>query len=97
MPKSAKHWLPGGSNTQMHPGMFNGQTQDLYLEDSCFKGMAQILLEHDFTDTPWLPAQCKGFKCIDTSPTAQCCCCCILFNQPDFQNQQAELTEFIKA
>ena len=98
MPKSCKDWKPPGSTVQMRPGLFSdGSHQDLYLPDGRFKGMAQILYERGFVDAPRLPAQCKGFKCVDVSSTAQCCCRRILFNQPDFQNQKPEIVEFVEA
>jgi len=97
MPKNVKFWKANDSNTQMHAGRFtNGDSQDLYLPDGHFKGMAQILIEQGFLNALQLLGQCKGFKCSDISPTAQYCCCHILFNQPDFQSQKEHLQELIE-
>jgi len=59
---------------------FNGQQQSLYFPDNCpthpgeFKGMAQILRECGYSvDSPYLKAECKGFKCWSIANN-NCCC-----------------------
>ena len=75
--------------------------QDLYFPDDdldkpgWFKGMKQIIEEQGFTEEGNLPAECRGFKCVD--PKTACCCCRLLFNQSDFVSQKPALVELIES
>jgi hypothetical protein len=80
---------------------FSGAPQALYFtpEDGTgrkmvFKGMKRILAERGIS-TAGLKAQCKEFKCIDS--TASCCTRRILWNQPDFVNIKSCLEEHCEA
>jgi len=74
----------------------DGSIQEFYL--CVFKGMATLLVEHEFLDAPKLLAQCKEFKCTK-GPTGwtDCCCCHILYNQPDFTHVDSLLESVCKA
>ncbi|KAL5504652.1 hypothetical protein ACEPAH_7315 [Sanghuangporus vaninii] len=109
---SARHMpkFPGPWNSQkappapgMRPGVLpNGMPQCFYFpadhptHPKLFKGMVQILEERGIL-AKHLPAECKGFKCKDTSLSATCCCHRILFNQPDFRNQKSSIEELIES
>ncbi|KIK80726.1 hypothetical protein PAXRUDRAFT_157910, partial [Paxillus rubicundulus Ve08.2h10] len=81
---------PLKTKVQMANGrLSNGTPELLYFPDGHqhtgkFKGMAQILKEHRFTDVHTLKAQCKDFKCKEGA--TNCCYHQILFNQPYFVN-----------
>lgn len=85
-----------------------GALQSLYFLDDhpthpgCFKGMAQILVEHGFSEEDFArrggkKAECAKFKCTDTSPDANCCTRRILFNQPDFTHVPSLLETSMQA
>ena len=94
-----KHGWTNRTSVKMRNGkLLNGSVQHLYHADEhpkfpgWFKGMHTILQERGL----WrdrMKAQCKDFKCTDT--TALCCARRILFNQPDFASQQSLLEEII--
>ncbi|KAF7327022.1 hypothetical protein MKEN_00277100 [Mycena kentingensis (nom. inval.)] len=80
----------------------DGSDQDLYFPDNHeragkFKGMEIVLQERGMHEEAKLPAECKNFKCADTSETAACCCRRVLFNQPDFVNVKSLLEEECEA
>ncbi|KIK72051.1 hypothetical protein PAXRUDRAFT_22463 [Paxillus rubicundulus Ve08.2h10] len=56
----------------------NGRSQPLYFPEGHaehagkFKGIAQLLKEHGFTNVEKLKAQCKDFKCKEGA--TDCCC-----------------------
>jgi len=54
-----------------------------------FKGMAQILIEHGYTDANCLKTECKDFKC--PADRMNCCCRRLLYTQPDFTNVESLL------
>ncbi|KAG2074894.1 hypothetical protein BDR04DRAFT_1126601 [Suillus decipiens] len=74
----------------------NGNPQSLYFSEGpnnkagWFKGMLQILIEHRYTNTPNLKAQCKDFKCPGDGKD-DCCCHRLMYNQPDFANVESVL------
>jgi hypothetical protein len=85
--KSFSNHCKGG--TQMKNSMFpNGKMQSFYYEDDhptipgWFKGMEQIICEHNLWPATGLQAQCEGFKCVPRK--TNCCCHRLLFTQPDF-------------
>src|ERR1700678_2923011 len=51
--------------------------------------MAVIFQERGFGDMSKMLALCKGFKCKDGE--MRCCCCQMLYNQPDFSDEQSLL------
>ncbi|KAF8587995.1 hypothetical protein K439DRAFT_1645670 [Ramaria rubella] len=84
-----------------------GNPQDFYFPDThpdmpvgaltyahCCKGMKLIIEERGFKEGS-LPAECKHFKCKDS--TAACCCRRLLFNQPDFASQKPAIVELIES
>lgn len=87
---------PLKKRVRMGPGKFaNGEPQDFYYGSGQFKGMTKILEERRKFDDQ-IPAnleelrgECKGFKCIPASGVQNCCQRRILFNQPDFQDQES--------
>ena len=85
----------------MHNGTFgpNKMCQEFYyplnhpMMPGWFKGMEQIIREHNLWPEKGMLAQCPRFKC---SPGhTDCCCQHLLFYQPDFMAQKSELEEFI--
>ena len=77
---------------QMRNRRFNGQEQEFYYPEGhqkagIFKGMAEILTEHGYNVSK-KRAQCgKSFAdCSDQ--VNNCCCHCILFNKPDFAEEE---------
>ncbi|KIL57925.1 hypothetical protein M378DRAFT_188351 [Amanita muscaria Koide BX008] len=77
----------------------DGSPQDFYFPPGhpcagAFKGMAQILKEHDLGkgDPGKIRAECPKFQCTGDNP--QCCCRRILYNQPDFTNIPSLLETF---
>ncbi|KIM81952.1 hypothetical protein PILCRDRAFT_97548 [Piloderma croceum F 1598] len=68
--------------------------EDYHTHSGVFKGMAAILQECGFTNTLTLWAQCKNFKCTET--TVNCCCHRILYNQLDFVNVPSKLERLCK-
>jgi hypothetical protein len=80
----------------------NGDPQPLYFPEGhekagWFKGMAQILVERGFTDAPQLRAECKDFKCPDSSGEVACCCRRLLYSQPDFASVESVLESVCRA
>ena len=78
----------------------NGQPQSLYFpagheKAGWFKGMAQILLECGYTDTPNLPGECNDFKC--AKGHTDCCCRRLMYSQPDFVNIKSLLEASCRA
>ena len=103
--KMPKHCHPTWTHHKDGPCMCpttlpNSSVQHFYFDDDHpkfpghFKGMEIILCEHGLYPKTGLRAQCKGFKCVDS--TANCCCRRVLFNQPDFTNQKSALEELIQ-
>jgi len=80
----------------MGPGKFaDGTPQSFYEDDGTFKGMTKILKERGLTEEAKLKAQCDKFKC---KPNATACCQRrVLYNQPDFANQDSALEITCKA
>jgi hypothetical protein len=80
----------------MGPGTFaDGTPQSFYNENGTFKGMTRILQECGLTTESKLKAQCEKFKC---APDAtDCCQRQVLYNQPDFANQDSALEIACKA
>ncbi|KAI6159852.1 hypothetical protein EDD17DRAFT_1778692 [Pisolithus thermaeus] len=68
----------------------NGAPQPLYFPEGheChggwFKGMAQILMGHDYANAPQLLAEFKDFKC--PSDKTDCCCHHLMYSQPNYVN-----------
>jgi hypothetical protein len=81
---------------QMGPGTFaDGSPHPFYDENGTFKGMTKILQERGLTEESKLNAQCEKFKC---APKATSCCQRrVLYNQPDFANQDSALEIVCKA
>ena len=103
--KMPKHPNEGWTHRKDGPKMCNGtfgpnkMCQEFYYPlnhptmPSWFKGMEQIICEHNLWPEKGMLTQCPGFKC---SPgCTDCCCRCLLFYQPDFMAQKSELEEFI--
>lgn len=61
-------------------------------ENGVFIGMTKILQERGLTNEAKLKAECKNFKC-PQAPNAVTTCCqrCVLYNQPDFSDQESAL------
>jgi hypothetical protein len=85
----------------MHDGKLpNGQHQPLYFPEDhpfmpgWFKGMEQLIREHELWPEAGLPAQCPDFKC--PPDHVDCCWWCILFVQPNFIGQKSQLEEQIE-
>ena len=59
-------------------------------ENGVFIGMTKILQERGLTNEAKLKAECKNFKC-PQAPNAVTTCCqrCVLYNQPDFSDQES--------
>jgi len=93
-------YLPNGKPekhvAQMGPGKFaDGSPQSFYNNVGIFKGMTKILIECELTEEAKLKAECKGFKC--KKGAANCCQCWVLYNQPDFVDQESALEITCKA
>lgn len=69
---------------------FNGQPQCLYQADGQFKGMTAILTERGYPKAAALKATCLKFECPEEGKS-ECCQRRILFNAPDFANQESVL------
>ncbi|THU98051.1 hypothetical protein K435DRAFT_661731 [Dendrothele bispora CBS 962.96] len=95
--------IPGQrTKIQMKPGKLpDGTEQPLYYPDDFkdekgqpselagkFKGIVNILLERNI-NIEGKKFECRGFKC--ASPAVDCCMKRILYNQPDFSNQESIL------
>jgi len=66
----------------------NGATHEFY-ENGVFIGMTKILQQWKLTNEAKLKAECKSFKC---PPNVRVCCQhCVLYNQPDFADQELVL------
>ena len=75
---------------QMGPGKLpNGSLQPFYDDFGVFKGMTRILIECSLTQEAKLRAKCKNFKC--EKGAMDCCQWHVLYNQPDFMNQESML------
>jgi hypothetical protein len=87
---------PQKRTIQMGPGRFaNGAPHSFYDGDGRFKGMTKILLERGLIKEAQLNAQCGKFQC---APNATACCQRrVLYNQPDFVNQDSSLEIACKA
>ncbi|KAF8587993.1 hypothetical protein K439DRAFT_1645669 [Ramaria rubella] len=97
VPKFPKVWLGKKGKCRMRHGTLpNGQPQDFYFPDTHpdMPGMKLIIEERGFKEGS-LPAECKHFKCKDS--TAACCCRRLLFNQPDFASQKPAIVELIES
>ena len=57
--------------------------------------MIKILNRHGLTEEAKLRAKCKGFKC--EKDATNCCQCQVLYNQPDFADQESALEIACKA
>jgi hypothetical protein len=94
--KYAPDGKPRKKAIQMGPGQFaDGTPQPFYDESGVFKGMTKILQERSLHNESKLNAECKGFKCKDGE--TQCCQRQVLFNQPDFVQQESVLESRCKA
>lgn len=95
--KLLKKWI------RMQDAMLeDGTPQPLYfppghMNAGLFKGMSVILAERNLIAKSKLRAQCKNFKCADTSLNAKCCCRRVLYNQPDFIQIESLLETTCKA
>jgi hypothetical protein len=81
---------PKKRTMQMGPGKFiDGTPQSFYTLNGTFKGMTKILEERGLTKESKLKAQCEKFKC--AANATDCCQRRVLYNQPDFANQDSAL------
>jgi len=80
---------PKKQKVPMDSGKFaNGATHEFY-ENGVFIGMTKILQQWELTNEAKLKAECKSFKC---PPNVRACCQChVLYNQPDFTDQELVL------
>ena len=99
MPK--KDWTHHPSGPRMCYGHLpSGDAQLLYFPDDYpsmpgwFKGMEHIIQECDLWLKEGLNAQCLNFHC--PPGRTNCCCRRLLFSQPDFTNNKAQLQELIE-
>ena len=87
---------PQKRKVQMGPGKFaDGRPQPFYDAEGNFKGMTKLLQERGLTMEARLNAQCEKFKCKPN--TTACCQRRVLYNQPDFANQDSALEIACKA
>jgi hypothetical protein len=81
---------PKKKTIQMGPGQLpDGTPQPFYDGNGVFKGMTKILQEHGLHEESKLPAECKNFKCSEGE--TRCCQRRVLYNQPDFCDQESVL------
>jgi hypothetical protein len=107
-PGPREAWTHHPDGPRMRDGRLpNGEAQLFYFSDDpddpdtpptmrgWFKGMEAIIRERDLWPAEGLKAQCKDFRC----PPGQTNCCCrqLLFSQPDFVNQKAQLQELVES
>jgi hypothetical protein len=85
---------PEKTKLRMDKGHFQGKEQDFYDDNGVFKGMTQILEEHGLTKEARLRADCKG-GCLPN--VMSCCQRRVLYNQPDFADQESALEILCKA
>lgn len=93
-------YLPNGKPQKrtipMGPGKFaDGSLQNFYNAAGIFKGMTVILEERGLTEEAKLRAECKKFQC--TPGATRCCQRRVLYNQPDFVEQNSALELKAKA
>ena len=81
---------PEKKTVQMGPGRLpDGSAQPFYDGNGVFKGMTRILQERGMHQESKLRAECKNFKCKEGE--TRCCQRRILYNQPDFLDQESVL------
>ena len=73
----------------------DGNPQSFHDDAGIFKGMTKILIERELTEEAKLKAKCKKFKC--EKGAMNCCQCRVLYNQPDFVDQESALEIACKA
>jgi len=86
---------PQKCTVQMGPGQLPNGEPHYFYEGTVFKGMTKLLLEWGPTEEAELKGSCKGFKC--KKGATQCCQQCVLYNQPDFGDQESALEITCKA
>jgi hypothetical protein len=91
----AANGKPQKHTVQMGPGrLLNGEPQYFY-EGEVFKGTTKLLLEQGLTEEAKLKGSCKNFKC--EKGATKCCQKRVLYNQPDFSDQESALEIACKA
>ena len=91
----ATNGKPQKRTVQMGPGCLPSSEPHYFYEGEIFKGTTKLLLERGLTEEAKLKGSCKNFKC--EKGATQCCQRRVLYNQPDFRDQESSLEIACKA
>lgn len=91
----ATNGKPQKRTVQMGPGRLPSGEPHYFYEGEIFKGTTKLLLERGLTEEAKLKGSCKNFKC--EKGATQCCQRRVLYNQPDFRDQESSLEIACKA